>query len=693
LRFRAVPDTIVENFLITHEGFAPMSIAVNCPMCGKAYNLNENLVGKKVRCKQCADAFLVEGDAPSVEPTAAEATGFKSEPGPRPAVEVALATDDDLPAVEVVAAGEKEAPKSKRGLIILGVGGGALAAVVCVVLLVCAGVLGGAYFLGRKIRTSAEESASNRPQGSGGPFTPVPKTVRDAIADLQSADPNRKRQGADWLAKTPVNAAEQPQVARALEPLLNDFDPSVKSAAANALATWATVENVPALVRCVESNDRQASDAATRALVRLKDQRAAAALAAQLPDWGRRNTAAAALQSIGRACEGEVVKYAFHPDQGTRDQALRLLRGYGTKDDVILTQATVELKSNDVNRRNSAAAWLATAPVDAGQREKVAVALNAPLRDGNDNVRQNAIKAARVWATATNVPTLVEAVQDPGWAHPFAPRDLRIMLIAMLGDLKDVRAAAALAKDLSTDYHPQARAALEQLGKPAELEVLKYYNHPDAATRQRVADLLKKYGTADEARYQQTMTDLKSAEAGRKAAAGETLAVLPADEKRRAEVSAALEPLLTDKDGKVVAGAAKAAKVWGTKDNVPSLLKIVNDTARPFTWGEHTWSAMEALIALKDERGYWAIAQWVGHPFEAERGKKYLMMIGAAAEPEVAKHLADPDANARRAAWKALGVVGIKSNAQTYQALALQEKDGFAKNIAQEALRAIAARP
>jgi HEAT repeat protein len=679
-----------------------MAIALNCPACGKSYNLNEKLVGKKVRCKQCAETFPVErGAAPAdgtpppadAVPVAslAEASRFKTEPGPRPPVEVAL-VEEDLPEVEPVAPGEgeKEAPKSKRGWILLGAGGGVLAALACVVVLVCAGIFGGAYFLGKKLR---DDAASNLSGSGGGQFTPAPKTVRDAVADLQSGDPFRKRQGADWLARERVQPAEQAQVARALEPLLTDFDPGVKSAAANALVNWATAENVPALVRCVERNDPQTCDPAIKALVRLKDARAAAALAALLPDWGRRQTAANALQAIGGSCEGEVVKFAFHPDQGTRDQAQRLLAGYGTKSDVLLTQVVAELKSADVNRRNSAAAWLAQAPVDALQREKVAAALNPVLRDVDDNVRNNAIKAARVWATATNVTTLAELLQDPRWSHPFAPRDLHVMLIATLGDLKDVRAAAALVKELSTDYHPQARAALEQLGKPAELEVLKYYNHPDPATRQRVADLLKKYGTADEVRFQQTMTDLKSAEAGRRAAAGESLAGLPADEKRRAEVSAALESLLKDLDAKVVTGAAKAAKVWGTKDNVPSLVKIVTDTAKPFTWGEHTWAAMEALIALKDDRGYWAVAQWAGHPFESERGKKYLQMAGDAAEPEVAKHLLDPDVNARRAAWKALGVVGTNDKLQEYQAKAAAERDGFAKNIAQEALKAIAARP
>ena len=42
---------------------------------------------------------------------------------------------------------------------------------------------------------------------------------------------------------------------------------------------------------------------------------------------------------------------------------------------------------------------------------------------------------------------------------------------------------------------------------------------------------------------------------------------------------------------------------------------------------------------------------------------------------------------------KALGIVGTKANLPGYQAGAAQERDGFTKNDAQSALKAIAARP
>src|SRR5205823_3195617 len=111
--------------------------------------------------------------------------------------------------------------------------------------------------------------------------------------------------------------------------------------------------------------------------------RAAAALAALLPDWGKRGPAGSALQKIGPSCEGEVVKYAFHPDQGTRDQAQRLLKGYGTKDDLFITQAVADLKSFDAGRRNNALLWLSQAPANAPLREKVAAALEPVLRDAD----------------------------------------------------------------------------------------------------------------------------------------------------------------------------------------------------------------------------------------------------------------------------------------------------------------------
>ena len=78
-----------------------MSISISCPTCGKAYNLNESLVGKSVRCKHCADTFPVELD--SVLPTGDAAA--KRESQARGFSASHRGSDDELLDVEAVVAG------------------------------------------------------------------------------------------------------------------------------------------------------------------------------------------------------------------------------------------------------------------------------------------------------------------------------------------------------------------------------------------------------------------------------------------------------------------------------------------------------------------------------------------------------------------------------------------------------------
>lgn len=505
-----------------------MSISVNCPTCGKSYNLNESMVGKKVRCKHCADTFPVELDAVLPANGAVPGAGAlrsHDQPERHRLPEVLPLGDGDNPSSDE----EDEKEPAKAGGFPWGwclAGGGVL-----LVLLICGGLVGGvslivynvvqtANNISNNISTVAANNPANRPTNS-------PQTVGDALADLQSNDVFRKQRGAEWLAKTPSNAADQARVARALEPLLTDFNPFIKGAAANALVNWGDTNSVPALVRCVETDDPHTGDAAVKALVKLRDVRGVPPIAKQLANGWKRGNAVNALQSLGPICEAEVVKYLFHPDNGTRADAQRLLKGYGTKDSVILPQALAELKNADVNRRSLAAAWL-------GQTTVIAA--------------------------------------------------------------------------------------------------------------------------------------------------------------RRAEVSGALDPLLRDPNPAVRVNAVKATLVWGTKDNVPALINFVNDMFAELRPPQETYQAIEMLIGFKDERAYWPIARYVNHPFEHAKGRAYLQQLGTAAEPEVAKHLTDPNNNTRQAAWKALAVAGSKANLPAYQRTALSESDGFAQILARDALKAIAGR-
>jgi HEAT repeat protein len=850
-----------------------MSISVNCPTCGKAYTLNESFVGKKVRCKHCAETFPVELEAvlPANAPAAndkpdtgtpnppatdrpaaaAGALQLQSEAGATSAAQGERDNPDKIPEVLKAEPGEEKKPQKKGFPVWLGV----LAGVALVLFLGCAAAGTVVVLVIVKVRNTVDEVADNLKKNVPPPPPPRSLTVADSVADLRSGEEARKQQAAEWLEKAPFNQVDQPKVAKALEPLLLDVNSDVKHRAAVALINWGGPENVPALIRCVEADDPSTIEPAVKALAKIGDNRAIAPIAKLLANGNRRNLAANALQSFGAASENEVVKVAFHPDQGAREEAQRLLRSWKTKEEVLVVQAIVDLKTNDVNRQTAAALWLSqvhalpksldevsvalnpvlreaneaarnsaikavqvwatkanvptlidmlndqnlqhpfaresrgivirtlaslkderaaaafarelatrewrhqasaaleelgaaaepevlkyfnhpdaqtrkhaadiltkigTKPealvtqcladlkggdfdqrvlaalwlsqttVIEKQRDAVSAALNPLLKDPNEATRNSAIKALKVWATKANVPTLVEMLNDPAWRHPFL-RELRSTLFAALADLKDERAAGVFCNELNTDLATKAVAALEALGPVAEPEVLKYLHHPDANVRKRAADLLKKYGTKDEVIFAQALTDLKSKEMASRQGAAQTLADLPPIEAKRAEASTALEPLFLEKDRNVLVAALKAAKVWGTKENVPTLLKIATEKG-PGQPKEVTAAVLETLAVLKDERAYWPIAQLCSYIFRQEEAKKCLAQIGAAAEPEVAKHLSDENPKERKEAWTALGIVGIKKNLMAYEAIAKNEKDFQAKRAAEMALKAIAER-
>ena len=522
--------------------------------------------------------------------------------------------------------------------------------------------------------------------------------IMQAVADLKTVDTGRRSSAAHWLSQAIAVAKYRDDVSVALNPVLKDANEAAHNNAVKAVQVWATKANVPTLIEMLSDQAwhhpfaRDLRGILFTALANLKDDRATVVFCKELSsrDWGGK--AQTALETLGPVAETEVVKYLHHPDEGTRKRAAELLAKFGTKPEILITQTVLDLKSTEANRRSESAAWLARAAVVEKQRDNVSAALNPLLKEKNEGVRNNAIKAVRVWATKANVETLVEMLQDPNWYHPFVG-ELRGLLFNTLSDLKDERAAAVFCKDLANnDWQVRAVAALEALGPVAEPEVLKTLHHPNVAVRQRAADLLKKYGTKDEAIFKQTLADLKGPEAGRKLGAATTLAGLPLNEEKRADVSVALDPLLTDKDGGVELAAVKAAKVWATKENVPSLLQILSVNLKGLKPREATFLVMEVLIVLKDERAYWPIAQYCSHPFKHEEGRKYLAMIGAAAEPEVAKHLMDKDAKERAKAWAALAVVGTKAKLADYKAAAMSETDGNAKRISGNALKEIAER-
>src|SRR5262249_12373314 len=100
--------------------------------------------------------------------------------------------------------------------------------------------------------------------------------------------------------------------------------------AAEVLVTWATPEQVPALIELAERNDLVFSGPARKALARLKDPRGIRAVAKGLTDISSRHEAAEALIAFGPAAEVETLKYVDHSDTFVNMETCRVLKTIGT---------------------------------------------------------------------------------------------------------------------------------------------------------------------------------------------------------------------------------------------------------------------------------------------------------------------------------------------------------------------------
>jgi HEAT repeat protein len=182
----------------------------------------------------------------------------------------------------------------------------------------------------------------------------------------------------------------------------------------------------------------------------------------------------------------------------------------------------------------------------------------------------------------------------------------------------------------------------------------------------------------------QALFELKSPNSHRRADAARRLAEMVPD-NRRADVARALEPLLNDPEFFTRDAVNKALGVWGSKENVPALLLALNH--------EHTrGSAIEALGRLKDERAVEPLAQLLENFFARHPASEALRAMGPMAEKAVIKRLHHHDGGVRGEAIAILKVIGTRESLPALKAV-VNEQDFFLTRPAEEAIRAIEARP
>jgi hypothetical protein len=184
------------------------------------------------------------------------------------------------------------------------------------------------------------------------------------------------------------------------------------------------------------------------------------------------------------------------------------------------------------------------------------------------------------------------------------------------------------------------------------------------------------------------LADLASGDFFKVRGAADSLARAYPAEHRRAEVARALEPLTKSNDVFVRQSSVRALAVWATADNVPALVALLNDHMT-----NCRAEAMNALAALKDERGAAAVAKKLGDFVDRGHARKALEAMGPVAEQPVLALLASPDAETRICVCAVLKSIGTQESVAGLQSAAQTDKNLAVRAAAQEALKAIAARP
>jgi predicted Zn finger-like uncharacterized protein len=696
-----------------------MAVEALCPTCGAVFNLSDDYVGKKVRCKKCEHAFTVGGDKgrkrDDDEGVQADRATISSQRSSRD-------DDEDRPTRKATARrgreDDEDSPRRSRGrdddddrgrsrkrkrvyhddddddqdgLRRKSSGSGKIIAIIAAVAVVVLLVCGGGIFLFVRLMASAEEAMQDQMAQQGldangnpifgadmGPGFPVPdvqpKDMAEALTFLKGNDKGQRRGAANWLARQGVDAARQKEVGAALEALLKDDDLTL-IASARALKVWGTRDNGPALTAALKQKpdggipgDPQKELMA--AIGKAKYDPGAEEVLRFLPNFFVGEDSARALADLGSGAEPAVLKYYHHPDGATRDRARRVLRGYNTKPLAYLDQTIADLNSVDKAREQSAVEWLAksnsdealqAAKADPAKQAAVAKGLNHVIDEPPSPFVIGAIlDSCKRWGSKDNVAALIRLLER----DPFNKQGAGDALIA-----------------IGPSCEPQVRVLLD---------------HRDRAVVDQARRVLERIGGED-AKFVSAIADLKSDDGGRIERAARTLQGAAVDEKQRPAVVAALLGTIHDtgvpRGDHLLVNVVRAVMVWANKDDGPAIVGKVKEMHK-FFCRDSRKLLIEWMGKQKVEKAIPFLAEALTDKDDSRPASQALQAMGTelgeVIEVEVAK-VTTSDRTQTLECITVLGTVGTKKSLdllKKLQALAVKQKD---QGVAQACATAAAA--
>jgi hypothetical protein len=177
------------------------------------------------------------------------------------------------------------------------------------------------------------------PKPAGNPAPAAADAIRQLVADLESADGEKRKGAAEKLASTPVDQAQRPAVKRGLEVVLLQPDARTAPAALRALQTWGEQDDVPQLTLLFGQRDAPFHQQVIETLARFPGKAAADTLAGGLGDARDRPAICDALRNMGAVAEPSVLsRLAVPRDADEKGDICFLLADIGTQASVPVLQ-------------------------------------------------------------------------------------------------------------------------------------------------------------------------------------------------------------------------------------------------------------------------------------------------------------------------------------------------------------------
>lgn len=486
-----------------------MPITATCPTCEHSYNVPDGQRGKRVRCRNCADIFVVGGGKgrgrDDDEPAEVE---LADDAGPRRkrASDGGGSLRDRLDRDDIKSGRRKGSPDRDRDdddddrprrrgaggngnilALCLGIGG-------VVLLLLIGSVIAVYYSTSRAVNNHTDNlfaelddqmrRAQNNPNFNPGPIGPIgpigpvgpiprrhwdtPKNLDEALEDLRTQGNDgfmRDNRGNFIADRVPPNDARRKEVCDVLWDA-QKADGHGQEATRRAFCKWAGKDQAKEVLQLVEAGRNDAMEAAAK----LKLAGFEVELCKRLHNSDR-NQIFKHLETIGQpTAEKELVKHVNHPDRWVRNDVANALKRWNTKVELVVDQCVADLGNTNPEVVSSALERIAERPPEATRRAAVVKAVKPHLLSTNHDVARHAANVAMLWGTAEIAPDLIAALETPG--NPFdKPR-----LMEKIAEFNTEPCRQAIVRQLVAGDRFRAAALIRKGGAAYEapvLEVLK----------------------------------------------------------------------------------------------------------------------------------------------------------------------------------------------------------------------------